>query len=89
MSSTYNQTVAQRLTRERLSSYLAETGGELREALGLYDWNIRAGAAMHEDIGRFEVVFRNIVADTLVEHGKTSGWEGPWYHITSRFTVGT
>ena len=24
---------------------------------------------MHEDIGRFEVVFRNIVADTLVEHG--------------------
>ena len=45
MSSIYNQTVAQRLTRERLSSYLSETGGDLREALGLYDWNIRAGAA--------------------------------------------
>ena len=79
MSSIYNRTVAQRLTRERLSSYLSETGGDLREALGLYDWNIRAGAAMHEDIGRFEVVFRNIVADTLVEHGEISGWEGPWY----------
>ena len=79
MSSINNQAIAQRLTRERLTSYFFAVGGDLQDALRLYDWNIQASASIHEDLARFEVLFRNMVADTLVNHGDTSGWEGPWY----------
>ena len=47
------------LTPERLSSYLAATGGDLYRALDLYEWNARLGAAVFEDLGYLEGVLRN------------------------------
>lgn len=85
MSSINNQTIARRITRKRLTSYFSASGGALQDALRLYDWNIRAGASIHEDLARFEVLFRNTVADTLVKHANTNGWEGHWYQQQDLF----
>ncbi len=79
LSSVNHQVVADRLTRERLDSYLLATGGNVENAIDLYDWNTRAGAALHEDLGRLEVLFRNAMDDALVRYGSAQGWQNPWY----------
>lgn len=64
--STFNHAaIATRLTSDRLGSYLAVVGGDVERAVDLYDWNTAAGGALHEDIGRLEVVFRNAVDESL------------------------
>lgn len=62
--------VAGRLTADRLSSYVRASGGTLEQALALYDWNVDVGGAFHQDLSRFEVVFRNAVDATLVAHDR-------------------
>lgn len=42
--------IAQRLTADRLRSYLAATDGELDRAVGLYDWNA-AGHGVGDVLG--------------------------------------
>ena len=79
MSSVNHQVVADRLTRERLDSYLQATGGSVADAIDLYDSNIRAGAALHEDLSRLEVLFRNAMDDALAGYGSAQGWQNPWY----------
>ena len=79
MSTLNHQVVARRLTRDRLDSYLQAVGGSVAAAIDLYDWNTRAGSALHEDLGRFEVLFRNAIDDALVRHGSAKGWQNPWY----------
>ena len=64
---------------DRLGSYLAETGGDLKTAIALYDWNVLAGGAIHEDLGRLEVIFRNTVSDALSRYVAARGWSGAWY----------
>src|SRR5699024_709907 len=54
MSTINHEAIARRLTRERLGSYLASRGGDLEQAIALYDWNAQVGGALHEDIGRLE-----------------------------------
>ena len=71
--------VARRLTRDRLASYLHATGGSVAAAIDLYDWNTLAGAALHEDLGRLEVLFRNAMDEALIRHGSAKGWRNPWY----------
>lgn len=77
--------VADRLTRERLSSYLAASGGDLDQALQLYEWNSLMSGALHEDIGRVEVVLRNAFDQALTAYGRQSQWSTPWYHRRSLF----
>jgi len=77
--------LADRLTRDRLSSYLSSTAGDLRSAIALYDWNLGAAAAMYEDLGRLEVVFRNAVDQALVRHGATESWRTSWYRQSHLF----
>ena len=79
MSSVNYQVVAHRLTRDRLDSYLHETRGSVAAAIDLYDWNTRAGAALYEDLGRFEVLLRNAMDEALVNHGSARRWQDPWY----------
>jgi len=79
MSRVNHQVVADRLTRDRLASYLQATGGSVAAALDLYDWNTLVGAALHEDLGRLEVLFRNAMDDALVRLGSAEGWLNPWY----------
>lgn len=43
MSTVNYAIVAERLTSERLGSYLAGSGGALEPAIALYDWNVEVG----------------------------------------------
>ena len=38
-----------------------------------------AGGAIHEDLGRLEVIFRNTVSDALRGYVAARGWPGAWY----------
>lgn len=51
--------IEQRLSRDRLSSYMEVTGGDLLQALDLYKWNIALSGALFEAIAVVEVVVRN------------------------------
>lgn len=77
--------IADRLTRERLSSYLAASGGHLDQALQLYEWNSLMSGALHEDIGRVEVVLRNALDQALTAYGQQSQWPTPWYQRPALF----
>ena len=79
MSRVNHQAVADRLTRDRLGSYLQATRGNVAEAIDLYDWNALASAALHEDLGRLEVLLRNAMDEALVRHGSAQAWQNPWY----------
>ncbi len=79
MSTFDHRVIAERLTRDRLGSYLRATEGDLDAAIGLYDWNIDVGAALYGDISRLEIVFRNAMDAALVAHGRACGWPQVWY----------
>ena len=85
MSTINHHAIARRLTANRLGPYLACTGGVLAQAIDLYDWNTEVGGALHEDIGRLEVVFRNTIDAALVAHGAAQGWPSEWYRRTELF----
>ena len=85
MSTINHEAVARRLTRERLRTYLAASDGDLERALALYDWNARVGGALHEDIGRLEVVFRNAIDEALLVYGAAQGWPTAWYQRRELF----
>jgi len=86
MSTLDHQVLASRLTRDRLASYLAETSGDIRAAIGLYDWNTHAAAALYEDLGRLEVLFRNTVDTALAGHAHARGWKQSWYQRQQLFS---
>lgn len=77
--------LADRLTRGRLGSYLSAVAGDAQAAIALYDWNLGAAAALYEDLGRLEVVFRNTVDQALVRHGAVEAWHAPWYRQSHLF----
>jgi hypothetical protein len=57
--------IRDRVTPERLGSYVAASGGDLDGAFALYEWNMRASAAMLMTIGMVEVVVRNALDEQL------------------------
>jgi hypothetical protein len=63
----------------RFDRYAAVTGS-LRQAVELYEWNIRLTGALHEELGMFEVVLRNALDRELSNYHKTvlSG-DGDWF----------
>jgi hypothetical protein len=79
MSTINAAAVAVRLTPDRLSSYLRAADHDLERAIALYNWNIAIGGALHEDIGRLEVLFRNALDAALVAHGVAQRWPSVWY----------
>ncbi len=87
MSTFDHRVIADRLTPDRLDSYLEATRGDLDAAIKLYDWNIRVSAALYEDLSRLEVVFRNTVDDALVDHGQARGWPQIWYRRRQLFSA--
>ena len=50
MSRVNYQIFVNRLTRDRLASYLNAAEGNLGSAIDLYDWNTLAAGALHEDL---------------------------------------
>ena len=85
MSTFNHQIIADRLTRDRLTSYSEAVNGDIHEAIGLYNWNARVAASLHEDLGCLEVVFRNAVDEALVAYGTAQGWPEVWYRRRSLF----
>ena len=77
--------VANRLTAARMGPYLDDSAGDATAALRLYDWNSAVGGAMHADLGRLEVVFRNAVDMALKNLGASRAWAQPWYVQESLF----
>jgi hypothetical protein len=57
--------IAGLITRDRLSSYLTATSGDLVRALALYDWNTRASAAVLATSAMVEVIVRNALDVSL------------------------
>lgn len=78
MSTNSPERIVERLTRERLRSYLRACGQDLDRAIELYDWNVAVAAALHADLGRFEVVFRNALDGALGQVATSRGWPDPW-----------
>ena len=75
-----------RITEERLRSYLQATAGNAEAAIRFYDWNVRVSGALLEDVARLEVVFRNSVDASLVEYRQRTGQPTEWYRDRSVFS---
>ena len=62
------------LSRERLGTYLAATGGDREKAIRLYIWNTDVSAAFYGPLQGLEVALRNAM------HHRLAGRYGPiWY----------
>lgn len=85
MSTPDPEVIADRLTRERLRSYLAAAGGDVAHAVALYDWNTSMSGALHEDIGRVEIIVRNALDSALTVYGQGQSWPTPWYQRSVLF----
>lgn len=71
------EVIAQLLTHDRLQSYLASTTQDLEAAVGLYEWNLVASAAVLHTVAMIEVVVRNALDAQLMEfatHHRASDW---------------
>lgn len=78
MSTINHEAIAQRLTRDRLRSYLAATKKDVPAAIALYDWNAQVGGALHEDRpARSGVPQRH--RPGAVTYGTALGWPTVWY----------
>ena len=84
--STYIPTVIRdRLSVDRLRSYLEDCDDNLDRALDLYVWNAQIAAALLEDLGRLEVVIRNRFDDALTELTASSRLSLRWYDQAALF----
>ena len=78
--STFNPAVVRdRLSAERLRSYLEDCDNDLDRALDLYAWNAQIAATFLEDLGRLEVVLRNRFDEALTDLAASAGLPSPWF----------
>jgi hypothetical protein len=77
-------TLRERLTSERLSSYDRETCGRHAEALNLYEWNTAISAAFYASLQGFEVVLRNALDRELICWHTAHKRPGNWYDDPAR-----
>jgi hypothetical protein len=61
----HHTAVAAKISAPRLAPYLAATGGNVRLALSLYQWNVELSGAVYECLHRFEVILRNALDEQL------------------------
>jgi hypothetical protein len=59
------------LAPERLAPYLAEAGGDERQAILLYRWGTELSGAVHDALYTFEVFFRNAIDTELCQWNAT------------------
>ena len=71
--------IRDRLSPDRLRSYLEDCNDDLHRALDLYAWNARIAAAFLEDLGRLEVVLRNRFDEALAALVSSSDLRQPWF----------
>jgi hypothetical protein len=63
--------VAAKISTPRLAPYLTATGGNLRRALSLYQWNVELSGSVYECLHRFEVILRNALDEQLCRWNAT------------------
>jgi len=56
-----NTSIAAALSVPRLGPYLAATGGNVQDAIRLYEWNVELSGAVYEALHIAEVVLRNAI----------------------------
>ena len=71
--------VRDRLSADRLQSYLEDCDNDLDRALDLYAWNAQIAAAFLEDLGRLEVVLRNRFDHALTKYAASAEIPHPWF----------
>ncbi len=77
--------ILDRLSYDRLRSYLDDCDNDPNRALDLYAWNAQIAAAFLEDLGRLEVVLRNRFDEALTELTASAGLSSPWYDQAASF----
>ncbi len=77
--------ILDRLSYDRLRSYLDDCDNDPIRALDLYAWNAQIAAAFLEDLGHLEVVLRNRFDEALTALVATVGRSPLWYDHTSLF----
>lgn len=69
----------QALHRSRMAPYLSEAGGNDKDALDLYLWNLKLTAAVQEVLGVTEVILRNAMDRELQRwNSKKAGAKTSW-----------
>lgn len=74
----------QRLSPERLSTYVVACTGRLDDALVLYQWNTAVTGAFWEDMAHLEVLLRNAIDDRLTVRHADRGRTGTWLDDPAR-----
>lgn len=77
--------ILNRLSAQRLSSYLKDRDSNLERALALYVWNGQIASAFLEDIGRLEVVLRNRFDEALTDLVAPTNNNVFWFDVPSLF----
>ena len=77
--------IRDRLSPDRLRSYLEDCNDDLHRALDLYAWNAHIAAAFLEDLGRLEVVLRNRFDEALTDLTASAGVPHPWFDHRTLF----
>lgn len=65
------------LSRERLRTYLAATGGDREKAIRLYIWNTEVSAAFYGPLQGLEVALRNAMHRRLAERYGPAWYDNP------------
>ncbi len=66
------------LSRERLSTYVAQCSGAFAPAIDLYRWNAEVSAALWQPLGHLEVALRNTVSGCLTARHRRLALPGSW-----------
>ncbi|WP_187977623.1 Abi family protein [Mycetocola sp. JXN-3] len=62
------------LSAQRMNPYIKYAGGNVLDAIALYEWNLSISGAFYESIGVVEVSVRNAIAEQLNRrHGSRAG----------------
>ncbi|GAA4678481.1 hypothetical protein [Phytohabitans rumicis] len=72
-------TLEQRLSAERLAPYRIAVGGDVHQAVKLYEWNADASAAFWATLGHVEILLRNAMHDQLTLWSISDHNEPLWY----------
>ena len=73
--------IRERVTAERLHSYVVSTGFDLERAFELYEWNMRASAGVLTTSAMVEVVVRNALDRQLVGWTSRRGQGCSWFDV--------
>jgi hypothetical protein len=73
------QLLQQRFSVERLGTYQAAVGGDLDQAVALYEWNATMSGAFWITLGHVEVLVRNAMHRQLTDWSTRTYREPRWY----------